>query len=290
VQSQRNTPLAYRSLTSGDPDWVLRLFDEEGSFARFQALTVRAMRLVVAAASLTRIRSLFERISNPPQPWEGGLTWVGGQPGGNGDERRLYRVLRRSLWMSLESEPAFASVLIVVERALPAALPNENAAWHTWKDHWPTGLTRVAGALSRLGAQEGQDPFHPEVSAFLVAQDATVNDIETLFRIASDIWRNQHSADAANQKSQVLEAERTTHPSERASGRRPVDLDYETAARTWQELTAEYDELGESRGPNQTDLSVRLTGRGIPISRRTLQKRIRVWRAAGRSWPPALSD
>jgi hypothetical protein len=192
--------------------------------------------------------------------------------------------------MSLESEPAFASALAVVEQALPAALPNENAVWQTWRANWQSGVARVEDELLRLGAQEGVQPFNPEVGAFLMAQDASVNDVETLFRIANESWRNQRSSDAANQKPQMLEAGRMTRPRARPSGRRPVALDYKTAARIWQEMTTEYDELGESRGPNQTDLSVRLTGLGIPISRRTLQERIKNWRANGYPWPPVSAE
>jgi hypothetical protein len=283
---QDDVPHASHSRTAGDRDWVLKLYDEEGSFARFQALPVRAKRLVVAAASLTLIRSLFERISNPPQPWEGGLTWVGRLPDGNGEERRLYRVLRRSLSISLENEPAFVSALVVVEQALPAALPNENAAWYTWKANWQFGVTRVADALLRLGTQEGLDPFNPEVGAFLVAQDASVNDVETLFRIATEAWRSQLSAAIAGHQSPSAEDRKRAGSGTRATGRRRVGLDYESAARAWWDLKDEYEQIREPREPNQAEYCDYLSARGISIKPRTLRSYIETWRKAGHQWPP----
>ena len=92
----------------------LKAFDVDGSVDRFQALPVRGMRLVIASAAFTRLRSVFEWTRNAnwddydEDQWDRGF-----------DSVELYGILREALLTSLEGEPAFRSAYELVHRAFP---------------------------------------------------------------------------------------------------------------------------------------------------------------------------
>ena len=155
---------------------------------------------------------------------------------------------------------------------------------------WQLGTARIADELTWLATPYKVDPFNPEISAFLLAQDASIADVQTLFRIATETWKQRLVAQNPDQGSLPVAGMLQTRSSGSPSGRPAIALDYETAANTWLEMKAEYKGLKEPGDPTQTDLCERLSYRGIPIKVRALQSRIRKWRQAGYRWPPEPMD
>src|SRR5687767_2263574 len=94
-----------------DDDWLLRQFDVAGSVDRFLALPVRTMRLVAAAAALTRLRSVHDLAADGDS-----FSAVGGR---GPDLERLYGVSHAALLASLDGEPAFAPLLELVRQTFP---------------------------------------------------------------------------------------------------------------------------------------------------------------------------
>jgi hypothetical protein len=291
--------LISRSFNPLDRGWILRLYDEEGSFERSELLPVAVMQLATAAACLTRIEpllwdSLIEaewrmqeyRLDPEPQP----------------EKSRLYRVLRTTLLSSLESMPAFTTAFDLAKHSLPDALPltvndhahayglnaEDSAAVRTGKLYftWTERLKRVGNELTLLGVRENADPFDPKVIAFLVAQDAPVANVESLFRLATESWRNNLTASNIDSEAPSAAGKTRTRSATNPSGRRRIPLEYETAARKWWEMKDEFEERGEARAPNLMDLSDRLTAEVISMRPRALQERIKGWRQAGLPWPP----
>jgi hypothetical protein len=292
--------LESRRVAPEDREWIIGLYDEQGSFERFGLLPVRSMRLVVAAADLTRLQPLLvdSHIEAMWQKEEYGL-----DPDPRPEESRLYRVLRATLLTSLENEPAFSSAFDIAKQILPNAPPltveehSQALGWSAEDDAdvasagrlhegWPRRIQSVVQELKRIGAQAGMDPFDPEVRAFLLARHAPTTDVETLFRIATETWRRKVSTGTPGPGSSTEAGGSKARLSASSSGRRPVGLDYETARRTWWEMTDEYEDAGEVRGPNQVELCARLTAKGNSIKLRTLQDLIGRWRMAGLPWPP----
>jgi hypothetical protein len=285
----------------------LKAFDVDGSVDRFLALPVRGMRLVIACAAFIRLCPVVEwaRKANwdnfDEEQWDRGF-----------DSVELYGILREALLTSLGDEPAFGSAHELVQRAFPMpssafALAFElvavedpspydrNSAKATELIRWWTldlerETVELEDELKRLGVQEGMDPFAPGVNAFLLAEDAIGNVLGNVFDVVEDTWRRKQAVRAAEERSSSPVVRAHVDSSARRSGRRPVNVTYEMAARTWWELVDAYEGLGESRRPNQADLCEHLTAQGHRIGVRTLQSRIQEWQTAKLPWPPARVD
>src|SRR5215207_2060321 len=76
----------------------LKAFDVDGSVDRFQALSVRGMRLVIASAAFIRLRSVWELTHKANWDDSDKDRW---------DAVEDYGILRESLLTTLEREPAF---------------------------------------------------------------------------------------------------------------------------------------------------------------------------------------
>lgn len=292
---------------STDNDWLIRSFDVDGSVDRFLALPLGAMRLVTVSAALIRLHSLIRQADREAeQPYEDYFETIG---------RRLwvepYRRLRAVLLTSLEGEPAFSSALEMVYRAFPpssvlgkawglrisgVSTPSQRNLGivhgiRTWCLDLESKMSLLEDEVKRLGSQEGVDPFKYDVSAFLFAGDTTDDSSVDVIELACNTWQRLLTALPQSGRPSPVANEKN-HPSGRRSGRHPIRVDYDIAARAWLELTNEFEELlvREPRGPNQADLCDRLAMRGYRIKPRTLQDRIQKWRAAGFSWPPVPTD
>ena len=111
-----------------DDDWHIRAFDVNGSVDRFLALPVRAMRLVAAAAALTRLRSVHELAANADS-----FSAMGGR---GPNLEWLYGVSHAALLASLDGEPAFAPLRELVRQTFPLS-PTAFAVRHgQWISMW----------------------------------------------------------------------------------------------------------------------------------------------------------
>jgi hypothetical protein len=308
AMDDNSTDSRNRDLHVEDP--YLKAFDVDGSVDRFLALPVRGMRLVIAAAAFTRLQSVFELTRNAN--WD---DYDGDQWDRAFDAVEDYGILREVLLTTLEREPAFRLAYDLVHRAFPMTDSAFASAFElvTLKDpifdpnsakaselkrRWTLDLTSetlvLEHELRRLGAQEGLDPFAPDINAFLLADDELAEDeigpiLGNVFDAARDTWQRQMAAmQPAERPSPISSA--TTRPSGRRSGRHPASITYGIAAHTWWEMRDEYEDFGERRRPTQAELSQRLSAQGYAVGARTLRRYIMKWRAAELLWPPPRSN
>jgi hypothetical protein len=202
-----------------------------------------------------------------------------------GDEY-LYQSLLVPLFKNLQDDSGFETALGIAQRLLPESLPTDDADLE-WEYGLKAGISELQGVLIRLCVQEHINPYEPGADLFFVAQDEAINLLGEKSRKANkDFYRRNLSL----QTQQPGLSRANPKPGEatqvRSLGRRPVALDYESTRRIWWELVDSFEETGETRKPNQSDLCERLTSEGISVAPRTLRERIRTWRSSGSRWPP----
>ena len=283
--------------SSEDDDWLLRAFDVDGSVDRFLALPLRAMRLVAAAAALTRLRRVHELATNGDS-----FSAVGGR---GPNLEWLYGVSHAALLASLDGEPAFASVLELARRTFPLS-PTAFAVLHgQWISIWgrpvPQSVSdeverarfapkpNISGLeveLKRLGAQEGMDPFSSDLNAFLLEEDAIQTLSCNVFDVVHETWQRRLLASPPPPSFPARGVLANERRAARGGGRPRIELNYELLAQTYWEMATEDDDLGDLRVPAQKELVQRLASQGIRVSTSTLNTRIREWRRAGHPWPP----
>jgi hypothetical protein len=280
-----------------EDDWLLRAFDVNGSVDRFLVLPVRAMRLVTAAAALTRLRSVHDLAVN------GDLfsAVVGRGP----DLEWLYGVSHAALLASLDGEPAFAPLLDLVRQTFPLS-PTAFAVRHDqWISMWgrpvsqavtdeverarfapKPNISALEVELKRLGAQEGVDPFSSDLNAFLLKEDAIQTLSGNVFDVVQETWQRRLLASPPPPPFPAPGVLANERRAARRGGRPRIELSYEQLARTYWEMATESDDLDDLRVPAQRELIQRLASQGIRLTTRTLNKRIQEWLSAGHPWPP----